>query len=126
MSELWEILRNLNFGLGANSWYDASGHHGVIYFRDIFDCIKFLHGHLPIAEDLNFAPVQLFDFADNRIYTEMSSGDWWWETQEYLPAGGSIIPLILASDKTHLTNFLGDKSARPLYMSIRNIRKDVQ
>ena len=125
-SELWEILRNLDFGLGANSWYEASGHHGAIYFRDIFDCIKFLLGHLPFAEDLDFAPVQLFDSADNRIYTEMNSGDWWWETQEHLPAGGSIIPVMLASDKTHLTNFSGDKSAWPLYMSIGNIRKDVR
>ena len=78
------------------------------------------------AEDLDFAPVQLFDSADNRIYTEMNSGYWWWETQEQLPSGESIIPVILASDKTHLTNFSGDTSAWPLYMSIGNIRKDVR
>ena len=59
-SELWEILRNLDFGLGANGWYETSGHHGAFYFRDIFDCIKFLLGHLPIAKDLDFVPVQLF------------------------------------------------------------------
>ena len=69
--------------------------------------------------------MQLFNSADNRIYTEINSGDWWWEIQEHLPAGGSIIPIILASDKTHLTNFSGDKSAWPLYMSTGNIRKDI-
>ena len=125
-SELWELLRDLDFGLGANSWYGAAGRHGTIYCRDILECIKFLLGHLSFSEDLDFAPVQLFDSADNRIYSEMNSGDWWWETQEHLPSGASIIPIILASDKTHLTNFSGDKSAWPLYMSIGNIRKDVR
>lgn len=125
-SELWEMLRGLDFGLGANSWYEATGQHGAIYFRDVFGCIEFLLGHLAFAGDLDFAPVQLFDSADNRIYTEMNTGAWWWETQEHLPAGASIIPVILASDKTHLTNFSGDKSAWPLYMSIGNIRKDVR
>ena len=109
--ELLEILRNLDYGLGANSWYEASGQHGAFHYRDIFDYNKFLLRHLPFVEDLDFAPVQLFDSADNRIYKEMNSGDWWWETQEHLPAGGSIIPIILALDKTDLTNFLGDKSA---------------
>ena len=125
-SELWELLRGLDFGLGSDSWLEAAGYHGTIYCRDIFVCMKFLLGHLAFAEDLDFAPVQLFDSADNRIYTEMNSGDWWWETQEHLPNGASIIPIILASDKTHLTNFSGDKSAWPLYMSIGNIHKDVR
>ena len=116
----------LDIGLGANSWYEASEHHGAIHFRDISDCIKFLRRHLPFAEDLDFASMQLFDSVDNRINTEMNSGDWWWETLKHLPAGGSIIPIILASDKTHLTNFSGDKSAWPLYMSIGTIHKDVR
>ena len=125
-SELWELLRDLDFGLGANSWNEATGHHGTIYCRDILKCIQFLLAHLPFTEDLNFAPVQLFDSADNWIYLEMNSGDWWWKTQEQLPNGASIIPVILTSDKTHLTNFSGDKSAGPLYMSIGQICKDVQ
>ena len=69
--------------------------------------------------------MQLFNSADNRIYTEMNSGNWCWEIQEHLPAGRSIIPIILAADMTHLTNFSGDKSAWLLYMSIGNICKDV-
>ena len=112
--------------MGANSWNKAAGHHSTIYYRDILEYIQFLLDHLPFAEDLDFAPVQLFDSADNLIYTEMNSRDWWWETQEQLPSWASIIPLILASDKTYLTNFMGDKSARPLYRSIRKIRKDVR
>jgi hypothetical protein len=41
--------------------------------------------------------------------------------QASLPVGATVIPVILASDKTHLTNFSGDKSAWPIYLSIGNI-----
>ena len=37
-----------------------------------------------------------------------------------------MVPLLLASDKTQLTNFSGVKAAWPLYMSIGNISKDLQ
>ena len=37
-----------------------------------------------------------------------------------------MVPLLLASDKTHLTNFSGDKAAWPVYMSIGNISKDLR
>ena len=113
-SELWELLRCLDFGLGAESWLQVPGKYGNIYCRDIFKCIQFLLGHLPFAEHLDFAPVQLYDSADHRIYSEMNSGEWWWETQEQLPDGATILPVIFASDKTHLTNCSGDKSTWPL------------
>lgn len=43
-----------------------------------------------------------------------------------LPAGATLIPVILASDETHLTNFSGDKKAWPLYLTIGNIPSDVR
>ena len=39
--------------------------------------------------------------------------------------GATIIPVILASDKMHLLNFTGDKSAWPVYLTIGNIKKSV-
>jgi hypothetical protein len=36
------------------------------------------------------------------------------------------VPVILASDKTHLTNFGGDKYAWPVYLTIGNISKDLR
>ncbi|KAF8991342.1 hypothetical protein BDQ17DRAFT_1393008 [Cyathus striatus] len=38
---------------------------------------------------------------------------WWWEMQESLPNGATIIPVILSSDKTNLSQFSGDKVAWP-------------
>ena len=37
--------------------------------------------------------------------------------------GATVMPIILASDKSHLSNFSGDKSAWPVYLTIGNIEK---
>jgi hypothetical protein len=52
--------------------------------------------------------------------------DWWWDTQNQLPARATIVPVIWASDKTHLTYFSGDQQDWPLYLTIGNIRKDIR
>jgi len=43
-----------------------------------------------------------------------------------LKVGSTIISIILASDKTHLTNYSGDKSMHAVYMLLSNIHKDIQ
>ncbi|KIM71945.1 hypothetical protein PILCRDRAFT_16583 [Piloderma croceum F 1598] len=42
---------------------------------------------------------------------------------KHLPEGATIAPVIIASDKTHLSNFSGDKSTWPVYLTIGNIDK---
>lgn len=46
--------------------------------------------------------------------------------QETLPPGSTVIPVIFASDQTHLTNFSGDKKAWPVYLTIGNIVSTVR
>ena len=43
-----------------------------------------------------------------------------------LPPGATIAPIILASDKTNLSQFGGDKQAWPVYLTIGNISKDIR
>jgi hypothetical protein len=43
------------------------------------------------------------------------------DLQSSVPIGSTIIPVLLGSDKTHLTVLAGDKKAWPLYLSIGNI-----
>ena len=43
-----------------------------------------------------------------------------------MPAGTTVAPVILASDKTELSQFKGDKTTWPLYLSIGNISKHVR
>jgi hypothetical protein len=70
--------------------------------------------------------MRIFDTNGRRIYNEIYTGDWWWDTQDRVPEGGTVIPLLFGSDKTHLTNFSGDKAAWPLYMTLGNIKKDIR
>jgi Plavaka transposase len=46
--------------------------------------------------------------------------------QTSLPVGASLVPVLLGSDKTHLTNFAGKQSAWPVYLSIGNIKSTVR
>jgi hypothetical protein len=46
--------------------------------------------------------------------------------QTRLPPGATIAPVILASDKTKLSQFGGDKQAWPVYLTIGNISKDIR
>lgn len=46
--------------------------------------------------------------------------------QTFIPKGGTIAPVILASDKTQLTNFSGGKSAYPVYLTLGNIPKTLR
>ena len=55
----------------------------------------------------------------------MNSADWWWDTQNQLPAGATIVPVISLSDKTHLTNVSGDQYTWLLYLTIGNIGEDI-
>ncbi|KAF8441926.1 hypothetical protein BGX38DRAFT_1078052, partial [Terfezia claveryi] len=56
----------------------------------------------------------------------MNTGSWWWDQQKLIPVGSTLVPVLLASDQTHLTNFSGDKKLWPLYMSIGNIKSSIR
>ncbi|KAJ7060232.1 hypothetical protein C8F01DRAFT_1141996 [Mycena amicta] len=73
----------------------------------------------------------------------MWTGDWWWQTQVRmsrlvlctrtlnrsqgkLKTGATVTPIILSSDKTQLSQFSGDKSAWPVYLTVGNISKEIR
>jgi hypothetical protein len=45
--------------------------------------------------------------------------------QNTLPEGSTVVPIICASDGTHLTNFGGDKKAWPIHLTIENMKSSV-
>jgi len=121
------LLSRLDFGLGNDSGIKDHSHiFGTSYYWDIFKCIQLLLAHLPFQVRLDFQLERLGDSKSSRIYSEMNPGDWWCQTQDQLPAGAMIVPVICASNKTHLTNFSADGHAWPLYVMISNIRKDIR
>ena len=61
-----------------------------------------------------------------RLYNEMYTGDWWWEMQEKLPDGATVVPVILGTDKTQMTKLHGDVMAWPVYITIGNLSRSVR
>ncbi|TFY51624.1 hypothetical protein EVJ58_g10464 [Rhodofomes roseus] len=61
-----------------------------------------------------------------RVYEQMCDSEWWKEITDKLPSGITIAPVILASDKTNLSTFSGDKQAWPVYMTIGNIDNETR
>ncbi|KAG0644342.1 hypothetical protein HOY80DRAFT_878688, partial [Tuber brumale] len=55
------------------------------------------------------------------VYSQMHAVDWWWETQDSLPEGATLVHIICSSDIKLLTNLGGDKKAWPIYPTIGNI-----
>jgi hypothetical protein len=70
---------------------------------------------------MTYAPIRLHTPKGSRAYNEMHTGDWWWHTQEKLPANGTVVPIILSSDKTMLSQNHGDVSVWPVYLTIGNL-----
>jgi len=123
---LRKLLSTLRFGLGNDSWIEDHPHiFGTLYYSNFFKCIQFLLAHLAFQVHLDFQYVRLADSESCRIYSKMNTGDWWWDTQDQLPAGPTIVPVICTSIKTHWTNFSSDQHAWPLNLMIGNIRKGI-
>ncbi|KAF8815656.1 hypothetical protein BYT27DRAFT_7224873 [Phlegmacium glaucopus] len=111
-----------------------SGEVLEFYTRDIIECLRALWGD-PDFEDQDMTIW---------IYHEMNTGKWWWDTQVIISSilfyslcllqkkvqattrskNIMIIPIIISSDKTQLTQFRG-KMAYPVYLTIGNIPKNI-
>ncbi|KAG1874323.1 hypothetical protein F4604DRAFT_1880851 [Suillus subluteus] len=101
-----------------------------IYHRDVLECIKALYGDLDFADYLVFAPERHYTDDDEtvRLYSDMHTGKWWWNTQKKLDEqrlGATIVPVIISTDKTQVTMFR-NKTAYPVYLTIGNIPKEIR
>ncbi|TFK69666.1 hypothetical protein BDN72DRAFT_744578, partial [Pluteus cervinus] len=97
------------------------------YFRDVIECIRALFDDSDLSEHLIFTPECHYTDGSRTtwIYHDMHTAKWWWKTQKAVDSkerGGTIIPVLISSDKTTLTTF-GGKSAYPVYITIENIPK---
>ncbi|KAG8909475.1 hypothetical protein FRC00_010035, partial [Tulasnella sp. 408] len=104
-----------------------------LWMRDPVECVAELIGNPTFHDAMHYTPIQEMaadnddsDEEPDRFFEEMWSGDWWWQVQGALPADSTVAPIILASDKTQLSTFSGDKQAWPVYLTIGNISKSVR
>jgi hypothetical protein len=124
-------LKQLAIDMGEPSW--NIGHEALadktmamFKYRNPIDLIKYLLRQRVYRDNLVYSPVREYR-DDARLYSELHTADWWWNTQLSLPRGdGTIVPIILGSDATHLTQFSGGKKAWPIYITIGNILSSVR
>ncbi|KAG1743380.1 hypothetical protein EDB19DRAFT_1894677 [Suillus lakei] len=107
----------------------VAGESFNVYYRNILECIKSLYGDPNFARYLTFAPEHHYTDKDQTVclFHDMYTGKWWWNTQKKLDQhclGGTIIPIIISTDKTQVTMFR-NKSAYPVYLTIGNIPKKI-
>ncbi|KAG2357408.1 hypothetical protein BDR07DRAFT_1490745 [Suillus spraguei] len=96
-----------------------------LWSQDPVEYVKELIGNPAFKADMGYSPARAYanHVGQHRVIDEMWTADWWSNKQNTLPEGATITPIILSSDKMTLSQFRGDKSAWPVYMSIGNITK---
>lgn len=129
------------------SFKDRPNEKHLLQFRDIIQAIRALLGSPDHADKIVYRPQHIFRDASRkqRIYGEMWTGQWWHavqvsaslfiavhrvlmgqNVQSLLPTGAAVAPVIIATDKTQLTQFSGNKSAYPVYMTLGNIPRSLR
>jgi hypothetical protein len=131
---LVQLLHAIPHGIKDDQWLastievessmaDVQSTKLVVRYRDIRNVIKYLLGHRPFKDHLVYTPIRQFntDEDSSRVYDEMHTADWWWDTQLLLPPDATAVPLLIGTDKTMLTQHHGDESAWPVYITIGNL-----
>lgn len=133
-TELFGLLHKLRHGIRNPTWNESTivlqpdmhpegRREYSVQYQDIVSAIRFLIGHRPFRDNLAYAPVRQFTDEGKtcRAYNEMHTGDWWWRIQSQLPDNATVVPLILSTDKTVLTQHHGDAAVWPVYFTIGNL-----
>ncbi|KAG2154332.1 uncharacterized protein EDB93DRAFT_1320044 [Suillus bovinus] len=79
-----------------------------VYYCDVIECVRSLYSDPDFARYLVFVPERHYADEDKtvQLFHDMHTGKWWWDTQKKLDQhslSGTIIPIIISSDKTQLT-----------------------
>ncbi|KAJ3512046.1 hypothetical protein NMY22_g15452 [Coprinellus aureogranulatus] len=100
----------------------------TIRHRPILKAIESIFKNPDLASHLVYKPSKVYsdDSKENRIYSEMWTAKWWHVVQSQLPAHATVVPVIIATDKTQLTQFSGGKAAYPVYLTIGNVPKSLR
>ncbi|KAG1861251.1 hypothetical protein F4604DRAFT_1882465 [Suillus subluteus] len=96
-----------------------------LIWRDALEVAKQLFANPVYANHMCYDPHKVY----NR--TEREIGEFWttdeaWTLQDQLPPGATIVPIIMASDKTPVTRHTGGLQMHPLFLTIGNIQSDVR
>ncbi|KZV63194.1 hypothetical protein PENSPDRAFT_590307 [Peniophora sp. CONT] len=102
-----------------------------LWARDALELVRNLIGNPAFAAHMHYAPVQVDTGQGDEeediehVFGDMHTSRKWW-TLQIKCDDGTVVPIILASDKTQLSTFSGDKQAWPVYLTIGNISSEIR
>jgi len=111
-----------------------------LFWHDALEVMWEIFGDPVFAQHMEYDPYQIFEGTE-REYGEWMSGDEAYRIQvsqchllldrnykymqDQLPAGATIVPIVLASDKVPVTRMTGNIEMHPLFLTIANINSKV-
>ena len=117
----------------------------VLFYRDPLECVQVLLRNPTFEGKWLFAAQRVYEDANqqNRIYGDWMSGDGAWSAQvsilltssftplspfvqSTLPQGGTLLGVVLSSDKTNISAMTGDRIAHPLLLTLANLSMNIR
>ncbi|TFK71326.1 hypothetical protein BDN72DRAFT_895699 [Pluteus cervinus] len=98
----------------------------TLYHRDPVECIEYLMQNPLLSDHISYTPLQVYRSANKlmRIYSHWLTGTHAWDLQDALPDNGTLLGVILSSDKTQVSAMTSGRSAYPLLLSLANLDFD--
>ncbi|KAG1867751.1 hypothetical protein F4604DRAFT_1881626 [Suillus subluteus] len=93
-----------------------TAHPVHLIWRDALEVTRHIFGNLVFANDMEFDPYEIKWMSCSRAH----------DIQDQLPPGATIVPIILASDKTPVTRQSGGLEMHPMFLTTANIRSDIR
>jgi len=60
---------------------DDGRHAATFYYRNIIDCVCYLIRQVAYRSEMVYPPIWEYDSSAERLYFEMNTADWWWDTK---------------------------------------------
>ncbi|KAG2084184.1 hypothetical protein BD769DRAFT_1632983 [Suillus cothurnatus] len=96
-----------------------------LIWRDALEVVKQLFSNPAFANHMTYTP-HVINIGNQREYGDYMSADMAWKIQDHLPVGATQVPIILGSDKTHVTRITGGLEMNPVFLTISNIDSDIR
>ncbi|KAG2352868.1 hypothetical protein BDR07DRAFT_1454796 [Suillus spraguei] len=96
-----------------------------LIWRDASEVVHHIFGNPIFANHMEYDPYEINNNGE-REYGEWMSCEQASEIQGQLPVGATIVPIILASDKTLVTRQTGSLEMHPTFLTIGNIHSEIR
>ena len=96
-------------------------HTHQLHYWNTVNVIQNLLDHKSFKKNLVYVSVHQYSVNNERVYTEMHTCDWWWNTQKQLLNGVIIVSVLIAFNKTQLLMHEEDQNLWSVYLIIENL-----